>query len=279
MGSVQRVKDRVALITGGTSGIGRATVELFVREGAMVAFTGRSDERGKAIETACGPQAVYIRADMSQEDDIERAILSTVDRFGRLDVLFNNAGGPTTGEVETVTRADFQQAMDLLLGSVVFGIRFAAPIMKAQGNGAIISNSSVAALRCHMGGYLYSAAKAAVTQVSKMAGMELGPHGVTVNTVSPGGIVTPIFFGGSQAADTFGADVMQARMRKLESGMVSATPMLRAGEPDDIANAVLFLATDDGRFVNCHDLVVDAGMTAGGRNHYVPHAGQGSPRS
>ncbi len=260
-----RLDGKVALITGATSGIGEATLRLFVEEGAKVLFTGRSREKGAQLQEQLGENAAFVRADVLHEEQIKVAVDAAVERFGRLDVLFNNAGGPTRGGVEDVTLDDFDHAMRLLLGSVVFGIKHAAPIMKEQKSGAIINNSSVAALRTHMGGYLYSAAKAGVTQLSKLAGIELGPYGVTVNTISPGGIATPIFYGGSQVGRQLDPEHEAAKARKLEASLAAFTPLQRSGTPKDIAHAALFLASDEGRFVNCHDLVVDAGMTARGR--------------
>ena len=263
-----RLDGKVALITGGTSGIGEATVRLFAAEGAQVAFCGRNAESGEAIAASVGPAASFIRADVTRERDVGASVAHAVERFGRLDVLFNNAGGPTPGELEDVTEEQFGYAMNLLVGSVVFGMKHAAPVMRAQGRGAIINNASVAALRAHMGEYLYSMAKAAVTHATRMAGMRLGPHGITVNSISPGGIATPIFFGGSGAASAMEAEKRDAKMSKLTGNLAKATPLRRSGHPEDIARAALFLASDDGAFVNCHDLVVDAGMTAGGKTNY-----------
>ncbi len=260
---------KVAVVTGGTSGIGQATVELFVEQGATVLFVGRSTDKGKAIEARIGGNAHYLPGDVTREEDIKSAIDTAVERFGRLDCLFSNAGGPAPGGLETVTPAQFHAAMDLLLGSVIFGIKHAAPVMKRQGRGAIVNNSSVAALRTHMGEYLYSAAKAAVTQITKVAGMELAPYGVTVNSVSPGGIATPIFFGGSARANTMDQDHVAASMAKLERNLATATPLQRSGMPRDIAHGVLYLASDAGAYVNCHDLVIDAGMTAAGRSSFA----------
>jgi NAD(P)-dependent dehydrogenase (short-subunit alcohol dehydrogenase family) len=161
-----------------------------------------------------------------------------------------------------VTGDDFRYAMDLLLGSVVFGIKHAAPVMKSQGSGRIISNSSVAGIRTGLGGYLYSAAKSGVTQISKLAGLELGPHGITMNTISPGAIATPIFYGGSSAARALDPGHNEGKMRKLTRNLGTRNPLRRAGMPADIANAALFLASDEGAFVNCHDLVVDGGITS-----------------
>lgn len=262
-----RLDGKVAVITGGTSGIGKATVELFVSEGAQVVFTGRNAESGAEITAATG--AIFVQGDMRREEDVARAIARAVSGYGRLDCLFNNAGGPTRGNVETVTEADFRDAMDLLVGSALWGIKHAAPVMKQQGRGAIINNASVAALRTGMGEYLYSAAKAAVRQLTKMAGMELAPFGVTVNSIAPGGIATPIFFGGSGRAATMDGAHVAASMAKLERNLATATPLRRTGLPIDIAYGALYLASDEGRFVNCHDLVIDAGMTAAGKTNFA----------
>ena len=263
-----RLQGKVALITGGTSGIGEATVKAFVAEGAQVMIAARNADKGAQMAEALGPAVRFVQADVSREADIKAAVESTVDAFGRLDCLFNNAGGPTRGEVDTVTTEDFTHAMELLVGSVVFGIRHAAPVMKAQGRGAIINNASVAAQRTHLGGYLYSIAKAGVVQATRMAGMELGRHGISVNAISPGAIATPIFFGGSAVATTLQPAHAEAKMAKLTGNLAKATPLQRSGLPRDIAAAAVFLASDDGAYINCHDLVVDGGMTAGGRSNY-----------
>ena len=263
-----RLAGKVALITGGTSGIGEATVELFIAEGAKVMIAGRNADKGREMTAALGTSAAFVQADVTREADIKAAVEATTVAFGRLDCLFSNAGGPTRGDPMTVTEADFAYAMNLLLGSVIFGIRHAAPIMQAQGRGAIINNSSVAALRGHMGGYLYSIAKAGVKRATELAGMELGQYGVTVNCISPGAIATPIFFGGSKAAAGLEKAHADAKLDKLTRNLAKATPLHRAGLPHDIATAALFLASDEGAYINCHDLVVDGGMIAGGRTSF-----------
>jgi NAD(P)-dependent dehydrogenase (short-subunit alcohol dehydrogenase family) len=263
-----RLQDKVALITGGTSGIGEATVDLFASHGAFVAVVGRDPTRGEAIAGRHGDRARFIRADVSSEADIKSAVDQTVAAFGGLDILFNNAGGLTKGGIEDITTQDFRAGIDLLLGSVIFGMKHAVPHMKARGWGRIINNASVAGQRGDMGQYLYSAAKAAVAHITRMAGLELAKHGITVNAISPGGIATPIFYGGSQAADQLDPAHNEAKMRKLTDNLANATPALRSGHPIDIAHAALFLASDEAAFVNCHDLVVDAGMIAGGRTFY-----------
>ena len=263
-----RLEGKVALITGGTSGIGEATVEVFVENGAKVMLAGRNAEAGEAIAARLGENARFVRADVTREEDIAAAVAATTETFGRLDCLFNNAGGPTLGGPEDLSREQFTYAMDLLLGSVLFGIKHAAPVMKAQGRGAIINNASVASHRTHMGGYLYSIAKAAVTHATRVAGMELGRHGMTVNSIAPGGIATPIFFGGSGVAAEIGAEKAAGKMDRLTANLAKATPLRRSGLPRDIAYGALYLASDEGAYVNCHDLVIDAGMIAGGRTNY-----------
>ena len=263
-----RLEGKVALITGGTSGIGEATVALFAAEGARVMVAARNAAKGAEMAASSGGAVRFIQTDVSHEADIKRAVDATVAAFGRLDCLFNNAGGSTRGTVDTVTPEDFTQAMGLLVGSVVFGIRHAAPVMRAQGGGSIISNASVAAQRAHMGGYLYSIAKAGVVQATKMAGVELGPFGIRVNAISPGAIATPIFFGGSEAAARMDRAQSDAKLTKLTGNLAKATPLRRSGLPRDIAAGALFLASDDGAFMNCQDLVIDGGMLAGGRVNY-----------
>lgn len=264
----RRLDGKVALITGGTSGIGEATVELFVAEGARVIFTGRNSEAGATIARRLGPGAVFFRADATREEDIKASVEEAVRIHGRLDVLFNNAGGPAPGDVMTLTQDDFRHGMDLLLGSVLFGIRHAAPIMRAQGGGSIISNASVAAQRSHMGGYLYSIAKAAVVHAARIAAVQLGAHNIRVNTISPGAIATPIFFGGSNVAAGMDGRKVAAKMDKLAGNLSRANALHTTGLPADIAFGALYLASDDSRFVTGQDLTIDGGMTAGGRTNF-----------
>ena len=263
-----RLDGKVALITGGTSGIGEATVELFVAEGARVLFTGRNTDKGAEIEARLGAAARFFQADVTREAEIAASVQATVSRFGRLDALFNNAGGGTKGGPDDFTQADFEHAMNLLVGSALYGIKHATPHMRAQGGGAIISNASIAAHRSHMGGYLYSTAKAAVVHASRMAAVQLGVDRIRVNTISPGAIATPIFMGGSGVAAGMEADKVQAKMDKLAGNLAKANALHTSGFPADIAWGAVYLASDEGRFVTGHDLVIDGGMTAGGRTNF-----------
>jgi len=263
-----RLDGKVALITGGTSGIGAATVELFVAEGAKVVFTGRNGDAGAAIAKKLGPNAHFYQADVTREQEIKASVDEAVKVFGRLDALFNNAGGPTKGGVMSITQQDFEYAMNLLVGSALFGIRYAAPVMQAQGGGSIISNASVAAQRSHMGGYLYSVAKAAVVHAARIAAVQLGVHNIRVNTISPGAIATPIFLGGSDVAAGMEDAKVTHKMGKLADNLAKANALHTSGFPSDIAYGALYLASDDSRFVTGQDLTIDGGMTAGGRTNF-----------
>lgn len=258
----QRLAGKVAVITGGTSGIGAATAELFVQHGAKVVFTGRSSEKGAALAAELGKDALYFEGDVTQEQDIAAAIDLACEKFGKLDILFNNAGGPTPGGVDDITPEQIQYGVGLLLSSVMLGIKHAIEPLKAAGGGAIINNSSVAGIRYNQGNLLYSAIKAAVTHYTKLAGVELGPLGIRVNAISPGAIATPIFWGGSARANQLSEADNAAKFEKLKQNLAKATPMQVTGLAQDIAEAALFLGSDAGRFVNSHDLVVDGGRTS-----------------
>ena len=254
-----RLSGKVAVITGATSGIGEATAVLFAREGACVVLSGRSQAVGEALAADLGERAVFHRADVTREEDIASLIDAAVRRFGRVDCLFNNAGAPTPGGIETISEAGFDYGMKLLVGSVMFGIKHGARVMKPQGGGSIINNSSIAAHRAGQGDVLYSAAKAAVSHVTRLAGVQLGPFGIRVNAISPGAIATPIFWGGSERARGLSGEENERKQAKLEHSLASATPLPRSGLSDDIARAALFLASDEASFINSHDLVVDGG--------------------
>ena len=254
---------KVAVITGATSGIGRRSVERFVEEGARVLCCGRRTELGASLEAALGADRCrFMRADVTQEADVERLIADCLDIWGRIDCLFNNAGGPAPqGGIESIPVDGFDAAVATLVRSVMLGMKHAAPVMIKQGSGSIINNGSVAAVRAGLSSSMvYSAAKAAVVHLSTCVAMQLGEQNIRVNCVSPGGIATGIFgkaFGLPSEAAEKTAEAVKAGLAKLQ-------PIARAGITDDIANAAVFLASDLSSFVNGHNLVVDGGL-AGGR--------------
>jgi len=268
---------KVGIITGATSGIGARTAELFVEEGARVVFTGRRKAEGEALAAKLGKNARFIQADATLEADWKRVIGETQKAFGpRLDYLFNNAGGPApTGSITSIPVEGFDAAMALLVRSVMLGMKHAAPIMMQQRSGSIINNGSIAG---HQSGYstsmIYSAAKAAVNHLTRCVGMELGEHNVRVNSVSPGPITTGIL-AKALGMETQNAEAAAAKIMQVYS---KASPIPRAGMPDDIAQCVLWLASDRSTFVNAIDIVVDGGVL-GGRNYSQHQEGLKQVRS
>ena len=256
-----RLADKITIITGATSGIGEATARRFIEEGATVVLAGRSQDKGEALAEELGERALFKRTDIMSEDDIAALVDFTVDRFGRLDCLFNNAGAGDRTTVDSFDEQEFARIMRLLVGAPAFGVKHAARVMKESG-GSIINNASIAGHRLNQGGYLYSGAKAAVAHMTRLAGAELGPFNIRVNAISPGAVATPIFWGGSERAQNLSDEENQRKMEKLQSNLAKATPLPRAGLADDIAYAAVFLASDEGSFINSHDLVVDGGRIA-----------------
>jgi len=257
-----RLENKVALITGGTSGIGAETARLFVNEGAKVIISGRSQEKGEILSSELGGNSKYILSDVTKEEDIENSIKETLKEFGKLDILFNNAGGPVGAGIEKVTQKDIDYGVHLLLASVILGTKFAIEPMRKNGGGCIINNSSIAGIRYRQGDPLYAALKAGVTHYTRMSGVELGPDNIRVNSISPGAIATPIFWGGSQRANTLSDEENEKKLEKLKGNLAKAVPLNRSGLALDIAEAALYLASDAGSFVSCQDIVVDGGRTA-----------------
>jgi NAD(P)-dependent dehydrogenase (short-subunit alcohol dehydrogenase family) len=255
-----KLDGKVAVITGGASGIGDATVRLFVEEGCRVVIADVQDDRGARLAEELGKSASYLHADVSQEAHVSGAIAHAVSRFGRLDCLFNNAGaGGVSGPIEEIPADGFDHTMGVLLRGVFLGMKHAAPIMKRQGGGSIISTASVAGLQAGYGPHVYSAAKAAVVHLTRSVAMELGESGVRVNCICPGGIATPIF-GSALGLAGPAADRVAELMKTL---LATRQPIQRAGLPEDIARAALWLASEESSFVNGHALIVDGGLTGG----------------
>jgi NAD(P)-dependent dehydrogenase (short-subunit alcohol dehydrogenase family) len=258
-----RLDGKVAVITGATSGIGARTAEVFVAQGARAVIAGRRAADGEALAKKLGAGCIFLQTDVTDEGQIGALIGLAIDKFGRLDCLFNNAGAPAqTGGIESLESARFDAAMAVLLRSVVLGMKHAAPHMKRQGSGSIINNGSIAGrLAGFSSSLIYGAAKAAVIHLSKCVAMELGEFGIRVNSISPGFIATGIF-GKALGVPVEAAENTLALMRELSK---NAQPIPRPGLPEDIAQAAVFLASDESGFINGHDLVID-GAISGGRN-------------
>lgn len=256
-----RLEGKIALVTGGTSGIGRRVVERFRAEGAEVVFTGRRSELGSEIARTIG--ATFLLADAGSEEDAERIIQKSLDVHGRIDILMNNAGAPAPGgRLETLSLEGFDEAVRVHVRGALAHMKHAAPAMRAQGAGSIINIGSVAG---HRAGYssslTYGVAKAAVIHMTRLAAMELGEDGVRVNSISPGGIATGIF------AKSLGVqpDKADGTAEKVKAAFASFQAIPRAGVTDDIAAAATYLASDEASFVNGEDLVIDGGLIWGRR--------------
>jgi NAD(P)-dependent dehydrogenase (short-subunit alcohol dehydrogenase family) len=255
-----RLDGKVAVITGAASGIGRGTVGLFVKEGARVVAADIQDDKGARMEEKHGKAVRYIRCDVTQEGDIKAAIELARKAFGRLDCLFNNAGAPGPLEnAENVTAEGFDSVMHLHVRAAMFGMKHAAPIMRDQGGGSIVSTASIAGLQNGFGPLLYSVAKASIVHMTKVAAAQLGPMNIRVNCICPGLIATPIFAKGIGMA----TQVADQTVSAIVGVMKNSQPIPRAGMPEDIAEAALYLASDGARFVNGQALVVDGGITVG----------------
>ena len=255
-----RLSNRVAIITGGASGIGRGTVELFVKEGASVIAADLQDDKGAQLVKQYGGKVSYLRCDVANEEDVKAMVAYAIEKFGRLDCLFNNAGIPGSGgPIADTPVEEFDSVIAVLLRGVFLGIKHAAPIMCKQKSGSIISTASVAGIRVGFAPHVYSTAKAAVIQLTKSTARELGESNVRVNCICPGAIATPIF-GRMFGLATHVADETVEPIKALLERM---PPIPRAGTPADIAQAALWLASDESSFVTGHELVVDGGITLG----------------
>jgi NAD(P)-dependent dehydrogenase (short-subunit alcohol dehydrogenase family) len=253
-----RLDGKVALITGSASGIGEATARLFAAEGAKVVIADIQDKRGKNVAAEIG--ADYVHVDVSKEEEIKAAIDYTVDHYGRLDCLFNNAGiAGAVAPLNEETVEMFNRTMAVNLRGVFLGTKYAAKVMHKQGSGSIINTSSTAAIRTGYGNHIYSASKAGVLQFTKSVAMELGESNIRVNCVLPGFIPTPMI----AMARGVPVDEADSKLPVIEEAFKTAQPIRRSGSTMDIAKAVLWLASDDSSFVNGQALVVDGGVTGG----------------
>ena len=257
-----QLEGKVAVVTGGASGIGEATVRQFVAEGAQVVIADLQEGPGEDLADELGDAARFVRTDVAVETDVAAAIAAAVDGFGRLDVLYNNAGFVgATGPLETTTAEEYDRTMDVLLKAVFFGIKHAAPVMKAQRSGSIISTSSVCGLTAGIGTHLYTVAKAGVIMLTKTAALELADWQVRVNAVCPGYVATPLAAGGTLTQ--LGRETTEERLATNRERMAMSQPIGRMGEAADIATLVTFLASDASSWITGTAQVIDGGLTLG----------------
>jgi NAD(P)-dependent dehydrogenase (short-subunit alcohol dehydrogenase family) len=264
-----RLDGKRAVVTGAASGIGEATARLFVAEGATVVLADADELRGNRIAAELGDTARYVVTDVSREQDVDRAVAASVEVFGGLDVMFNNAGVPgSTGGIEEIDVETWDRTIAVHLRGVFLGIRAAARVMRPRRHGSIINTSSVAASRANMAGHDYSAAKAAITHLTETTANELGEYGVRVNAVCPGAIATSIF---GRAAGLDGEEA-QRTVDFMATVLSDAAPIRRVGRPSDIAETVLWLASDASGFVTGQAIAVDGGLLTGSLRRNAPMA-------
>jgi NAD(P)-dependent dehydrogenase (short-subunit alcohol dehydrogenase family) len=262
-----RLKDKVAIITGATSGIGYRTAEIFADEGARLLLAARREDKGQALADKLGGDVHFVKTDVTKEEDIKAMINAAVDRWGRVDCLFNNASSGSPGDpVDQLSFEQFQTAMDLQAGSVFLGIKYAVAVMKQNGGGSIINNASIAGIGVGYGSMLYSAGKAAVIHMTRCLAIELGEFRIRLNCISPGGVMTPIFLGAKQKE--LSEEETQAMVDRLAKVYDEQIPLRRAGKPDDIAWAAVYLAADESQHVSGENMIVDAGTSLGRNKQY-----------
>jgi NAD(P)-dependent dehydrogenase (short-subunit alcohol dehydrogenase family) len=257
---MNRLASKVAIITGGASGIGAGTVRRFIEEGAKVVIADIQDDLGQALAAELGQNAIYQHTDVAAEADVERMVDLAVNHFGHLDILFNNAGfGGVSGELQDlVIGQEYANTVGVMFTGVVLGIKHAARVMKPQRSGSIISTASVAGLQAGLGPHVYSGIKAGVIGLSRSAALELAAFNIRANAICPGGIATPIF----APMLEFHQGDNQSVVEIMRTRMAQAQPVQRSGEAADIANMALFLASDDSTFITGQHHVVDGGMTS-----------------
>lgn len=265
-----RLEGKVAVITGAASGIGEASARRFAEEGCKVVLGDIQEEAGQALASELGSAAVFAQCNVTSEDEVSNLVDVAVNEFGRLDVMFNNAGiVGAIGPIETTLEPEWSATLAILLNGVFFGMKHAARVMKPQNSGSIISMSSVAGVTGGLGPHAYAAAKHAVVGLTKNVGAELCGNGIRVNCIAPYSMAT------SMVADAYLSDhkaIDEAtKMLKDESPLVG-----RPGLAIDVANAALWLASDESGYTNGHTLTTDAGITSGAMpggprfNEYAP---------
>jgi NAD(P)-dependent dehydrogenase (short-subunit alcohol dehydrogenase family) len=252
---------KVAIVTGGCSGIGRGTVNVLRRAGAKVACVDVQDEKGRALAEELGDEGLYLHADVTSEDEVATAFGRVVERFGGIDTVFNNAGGAEPLGSDPFDLTIFERVQKLLVHSVVLGMKYAVPSMAARGGGSIVNTASIAGLQAGYGPFAYSVAKGAVVHLSRVAAAALAKDGIRVNAICPGLIPTSIF------GRALGESIADADRRARDIGERAHgwQPIRVAGSPEDIGWAVAYFASDLSRFVTGQFLAVDGGITVGPR--------------
>ena len=253
-----RLENQVAVVTGGARGLGAGIVSRFVEEGARVVFSDLLNEKGKALEEEFGQNVAFYRADATSAPDTEALMDFTVQRFGRLDCVVNNAGtGGVRGPIAEIPVEGFDQSIALLLRGPFLGIKYAVPHMKG---GTIINIASISGITAGYSPHVYTAAKFGVVGLTKSVALELAEQGIRVNAICPGKMATYIW---AKVYPDMPADLVERVPEITEPWLAEGVPLGRAGFPADIANAALWLASSESSFVTGQAIVVDGGLTSG----------------
>ncbi len=253
---MRKLEGKVAVITGAASGMGRATAIRFAKEGAAVMVADLNSQAGEttiAEIASAGGRAVFQHTDVSSDRDLKALFDRAIKEYGRLDITYNNAGiGGATGKLTDITAEDWDKTFVILTRAVFLGIKYSIEPMRKTGGGSIISTASVAGLKGVAGLHAYSAAKAAVVNLTESAAIELGHDRIRVNCICPGGIVTPLVYRGMRGGE-----------EEARRNMARAQPLPRAGKPEDIAAMATFLASDEAEWITGTAMIVDGGMNTG----------------
>ena len=246
---MNRLAGKTAIVMGATSGMGRAIAKLFASEGAEVVCTGRRAEKGQSLEKEiidAGGVALFVQGDSTKSDELQHIYDATMEKFGKIDIVINNAGTANTSLIEDTSMEDFDKVMNLNIRSYYESCRIAVPIMKKQGFGCIINTASIGGIKGLASTTAYCTSKGAVRLLSKSLAAELAPLGIRVNSICPGTIMTEMLAG---APDEYVA------------ALAEPIPMKKIGEDMDIAYGALYLASDEAKYVTGLDMIIDGGLT------------------
>jgi len=245
---MNRLNGKIAIVIGATSGMGRATAKAFAEEGAKVVFSGRRAEKGLSLQqeiTEAGGEGTFVQGDATKSDELKKVFDVTMEKYGRIDILMNNAGISVTTPVEETPLEDYDRIMNLNIRSYYEACQIVVPIMKKQGSGSIINTASIGGVKGMPGITAYAASKGAVRLFTKSLAAELAPTGIRVNSICPGGIATEMLAGAKEWVDA----------------MIATVPMRKIGTDMDIAYGAIYLASDESSYVTGLDLIIDGGVT------------------
>lgn len=239
-----KLQDKVVIITGGISGIGKASAELFNKEGAKLVLVDLDENKGNEAAKKIGGETIFVQADVTSEEDAKKVFNTTIEKFGRVDILFNNAGIGVTKATHEVTYAEYRKTVNVDLDAVFLYSKLAIDYFREQGSGNIINTASMYGWIGAAGNAAYNAAKGGVINLTRSLGIEYAAENIRVNALCPGFIDTPII------------------PVEMKEALIGITPIGRLGTSEEMAKAALFLASDDSSFMTANTLTVDGGFTA-----------------